>query len=132
MILSDSHTALIPLLLTVLLCTIWQMTVPTLYMMLGTYELPLVEQIKNAFALTLSHLPLVTGVHLITLLPLLIGAAAFLISGKIFVAVLFALCMFYLFFGLAFSQLCYAFLANKLCEENLNPMIGESTHIGMD
>ena len=126
-----SQFAFIPFLLTIVLCAIWLMTLPTLYTMLGTYRQNLSHQIKNAFALTLSHLPLVTGVHLITLLPVLLGALAFVIGGTIFIAMLFILCIYYLFFGFAFAQLLYAFLANKLCEENLNSQIGADTHIGM-
>lgn len=126
-----ARLALIPLLFTAVLCAIWRMTLPTLYMMLATYRLPLGEQVKNAFALTLSRLPLVAGVHLLALLPALLGVAAFAVGGKVFIAALFVLCVYYLFFGFAFSRLLYAFVANKLCEETLNAQIGADTHIGM-
>lgn len=129
---SSAHFMLVPLILTVVLCLIWMMTLPTLYMMLGTYRQSVWEQIKNAVALTLSHLPLVTGVHLLTLSPILLTALiALVFGGKLFIAVLFVLCIYYLFFGFAFAQLLYAFLANKLCEETLNAQLGENTHIGM-
>ena len=132
MIQDSSHFASIPLLLVIILCLIWLMILPTLYMMIGTYQQKLSAQIKNAFALTLSHLPLVTGVHLLTCLPLFVGILSFLIGGQIFNYALIILCLYYLMFGFSFEQLLYAFVANKLCEETLNVILGEDTHIGMD
>ena len=124
--------ASIPLLLTGLVFLIWILTLPTLYMMIGTYEDSFVSQLKNAFALTLSHLPMVAGLRLVCILPAIIMLMGLFIGNKLFSIVLFIGCVWYIFFGLGFPRLLYAWLANKLCEENLNARIdGADTHIGM-
>lgn len=124
--------ASIPLLLTGLIFIIWLLTLPTLYMMIGTYEDSFVSQLKNAFALTLSHLPMVFGLRILCILPGIIMLVSLLIGSKLLSILLFIACVYYLFFGLALSRLMYAFAANKLCEENLNTRIeGADTHIGM-
>lgn len=132
MIQNGSRFVSIPLLLVIILCLIWLMVLPTLYMMINTYQQKLGTQIKNAFALTVSHLPLVTGVHILTALPLLIGFLAFLIGGQIFNYTLIIIFLYYIMIGFSLSQLLYAFVANKLCEETLNALLGEDTHIGMN
>lgn len=124
--------ASLPLLLTALVFAIWLLNLPTLYMMIGTYEDSFVSQLKNALALTLSHLPMVAGLRLICILPALIMLLGLFIGTKLFSIVLFIGCVWYIFFGLGLPRLLYAWMANKLCEENLNTRIeGADTHIGM-
>ena len=124
--------ASIPLLLTGLVFAIWLLSLPTLYMMIGTYELRLIEQLKNSLALTLSKLPLVAGVRLLCILPGMIMLLCLFIGSKLLSILLFIGCVYYIFFGFGLSKLMYAFIANKLCEENLNTLIdGAGTRIGM-
>lgn len=126
------RTASIPLLLTGIVFLIWILTLPTLYMMIGTYENNLVTQLKNALALTLSHLPLVAGLRLLCVLPAILMLIGLLVGSRIFSIYLFIGCVWYIFFGFGLSRLIYAWTANKLCEENLNTLIeGADTHIGM-
>lgn len=126
------RTASIPLLLTGIVFLIWILMLPTLYMMIGTYENSLVTQLKNALALTLSHLPLVAGLRLLCVLPAILMLIGLLIGSRIFAIYLFIGCVWYIFFGFGLSRLIYAWTANKLCEENLNTLIeGADTHIGM-
>ena len=119
------------LLLTFVVCTIWLLTLPTLYTMIGTYQQSLFHQIKNALALTFSHLPLIIGMHLLLLLPVFVTLLGVMIGGKVLIVALFITTLFYLLCGFALSHLFYAFIANKLCETNLNRLIGADTHIGM-
>lgn len=124
--------ASVPLLLTALVFGLWVLTLPTLYMMIGTYEDSLVSQLKNAFALTLSHLPAVAGLRLACILPAFIMLLGLFVGSKLFSIVLFIGCVWYIFFGLSLPRLLYAWMANKLCEENLNTRIdGADTRIGM-
>ena len=124
--------ASVPLLLTGLVFAIWMLALPTLYMMIGTYELRLIEQIKNALALTLSKLPLVAGLRLLCMLPGMLMLLCLFIGSKLLSILLFIGCVYYIFFGFGLAKLLYAFMANKLCEENLNTMIdGAGTRIGM-
>jgi len=124
--------ASVPLLLTGLVFAIWLLTLPTLYMMIGTYENSLISNLKNALALTLSHLPMVSGLRILCILPAIIMFFSLMIGSKLFSILLFIGCVWYIFFGFGLSRLMYAWMANKLCEENLNTMIeGADTHIGM-
>lgn len=124
--------ASIPLLLTALVFVIWLLTLPTLYMMIGTYEDSFKSQLKNALALTLSHLPMVAGLRVLCILPAIIMFISLMVGSKLLSILLFIGCVWYIFFGFGLSRLIYAWTANKLCEENLNTMIeGADTHIGM-
>jgi len=124
--------ASVPLLLTGLVFVIWLLTLPTLYMMIGTYEDSFISNLKNALALTLSHLPMVSGLRILCILPAIIMFFSLMIGSKLFSILLFIGCVWYIFFGFGLSRLMYAWMANKLCEENLNTMIeGADTRIGM-
>lgn len=124
--------ASLPLLLTGLVFAIWLLTLPTLYMMIGTYEDSFISQLKNALALTLSHFPMVAGLRILCILPGVIMFFGLMIGSKLFSILLFFGCVWYIFFGFGLSRLLYAWMANKLCEENLNTLIeGADTHIGM-
>ena len=124
--------ASLPLLLTGLVFVIWLLTLPTLYMMIGTYEDRFISQLKNALALTLSHLPMVAGMRIVCILPAAVMLAGLMIGSRLFSILLFIGCVWYIFFGFALPRLLQAWMANKLCEENLNTLIeGADTRIGM-
>lgn len=129
---SGNTLLLAPLLLVTVLCLLWIMALPTLHIMIGTYDLSLGDQIKNTLALMLSHLPLSVGVELLANLPLFITALAFLIGGKLMTGIVFIACAYYLLFGFAVTRVLYAFLTNYLCETFLNPQIaGAEKDIGL-
>jgi len=124
--------ASIPLLLTGLIFVLWLLTLPTMYMMIGTYEDRFISQLRNALALTLSHLPMVAGLRILCILPAVIMLIGLFIGSRLFSILLFIGCVWYIFFGFALPRLLYASAVNKLCEENLNKLIeGADTRIGM-
>lgn len=108
---------------------LWCMMLPTMYVMLVSYELPLRAVLKNALFMTLAHLPSAIGIFLVSLLPGVIFVLILLYVSLQLGTILLAI--YLLAWGASLPWLLYSAFANRLCEEFINPKIGAPVRIGL-
>lgn len=121
--------SVIPAVLCGFILLLWILMVPTVYMMMVTYDLSFAALLKNGFIMTIAHLPTSVGIGLLRLVP---AAVFVLVAAGISLPVGMILFVAYgLLWGSALQWLLCSAYANRLCEEHINPQIGAPVRIGL-
>lgn len=111
----------------VMLCVVWLLMLPVLYPLMVGYELKLKYLLKNALLISIGRLPQVLGTRILLLIPMaVLVAGLYIMNGWMILGAL----VYYVLFGLAFSRLVYASLANGFFDKFINSHI-EGAPVGM-
>ena len=110
----------IPLILTATAGFVYSLMLVVLYPMMVGYELKFRDLIKNAFLMALAQLPKTVLARLITVIPVAVVCIGIFSGNGI---ALLVVCLYYAVFGLAFTRLVYASVANAIFDIYLNPRI---------
>ena len=111
----------IPQALILLVAIVWVLMLPLLYPLMASYELRFKHLLQNALLIALARLPHMIGVRLLTAIPVVILAVSTYFFFNIWV--IFAVLIYYIFFGFAFSRLIYASVANGFFDKFINSRI---------
>lgn len=111
----------IPQALILLVAIVWMLMLPLLYPLMASYELRFKHLLQNALLIALARLPHMIGVRLLTAIPVVILAVSTYFFFNIWV--IFAVLIYYIFFGFAFSRLIYASVANGFFDKFINSRI---------
>ncbi len=126
---NQTAVSMLPVTICVIVVALWLMASPTIYVMMVTYDLKFKALVKNALIMTIAHLPTAAGVGLLRLIPAVVVATIVLFFsapvGTIILAV------YGVLWGASLDWLLSSSLANRLCEEHINPQIGAPTRIGL-
>ena len=111
----------IPQALILLVAIVWVLMLPLLYPLMASSELRFKHLLQNALLIALARLPHMIGVRLLTAIPVVILAVSTYFFFNIWV--IFAVLIYYIFFGFAFSRLIYASVANGFFDKFINSRI---------
>lgn len=111
----------IPQALILLVAILWVLMLPLLYPLMASYELKFKHLLQNALLIALARLPHMVGVRLLTAIPVVILTVSTYFFFNIWV--IFAVMIYYIFFGFAFSRLIYASVANGFFDKFINSRI---------
>ncbi|MCQ2437695.1 MAG: YesL family protein [Clostridia bacterium] len=122
----------VPLVLVIMVFVIWKLAEMVIYTMMVTYELSLMNLIRNSILLTVARLPLAVGIKLATLAVPIIAIVVALIAPGIAIYIIMALSVLDMLLVPALNRPLVASYANAQCEKYLNPRIeGARTNIGL-
>ena len=111
----------IPQALILLVATLWVLMLPLLYPLMAGYELKFKYLLKNALLIAMARLPHMIGIRLLTAIPMVILFIGIYFFGNLWVV--FGVVVYYALFGLAFSRLIYASVANGFFDKYINTHI---------
>lgn len=118
---------MIPQVLVISIVIIWIIASPLIYPLMVGYEFRYKHLLKNALIMACASLPRMAFSRFVTFVPVaLLFMGVYVGNGILIMAV----SVYYLLFGLAFSRLVYASVANGVFDKYLNPHI-EGAQIGM-
>ena len=130
--LSNSMLYIVPTALVLLVTIVWTLSSMLAYPMLITYDLKIMDVIRNSILLSLAKLPFAVIIKLATLVLPALALGLILLIPSIQMQVLLVVAMLYLVFMVAFNKLITVSYANWLFETYLNPRIeGARTNIGL-
>ena len=116
-----------PQMFTVILCVFWWMMNMVIYPMMVTYDMKLMQLIRNSAIVVLARLPWAALVFVLSLLP---AALVFIFISNQYVPLIVGL--FYLVLGFALTGFGYASFANATFDRLINPNIaGAPVNMGM-
>lgn len=121
--------SILPMIICAFVLALWSMILPTVYVMMVTYELKLMDVLKNSVIMTLAHLPTAIGIALAKILPVLAGILIVLYVSAPAGSLL--LTGYFLTWGFSLPWLLGSSFANRLCEEFINPKLGAPVRIGL-
>ena len=118
---ADNWFMVVPQMFTLMAALTWSLAVTYAYPMLVTYRMSFGAIIKNSLLLAVGRLPLSVGVRVLHCVPVLLGAAALLLTGSYW-AIL-ALAAWYLLIGFSLSRFVTASYTNGQFDKFINPRI---------
>lgn len=121
--------SMLPAVICIIVVVLWYLASPSVYVMMVTYELSFKALIKNALIMTIAHLPTALGIGLLRLIPAAVVAVFVLFVSVPLGTIL--LVAYGVLWGASFDWLLCSSFANRLCEEHINPQLGEPTRIGL-
>ncbi len=123
------RAGIFPAVLCAVILLLWSVAHPVICVMMITYELKLTALIRNGMIMVVAHLATSVLIALLAMMPAAAGTLILLFvslkAGTILLVVYLGL------YAFSFAWLVYASYANRLCEELINPRIGERTGIGL-
>ena len=118
---ADNWFMVVPQMFTLMAALTWSLAVTYAYPMLVTYRMSFGAIIKNSLLLAVGRLPMSVGVRVLHCVPVLLGAAALLLTGSYW-AIL-ALAAWYLLIGFSLSRFVTASYTNAQFDKFINPRI---------
>ena len=118
---ADNWFMVVPQMFTLMAALTWSLAVTYAYPMLVTYRMSFGAIIKNSLLLAVGRLPMSVGVRVLHCVPVLLGAAALLLTGSYW-AIL-ALAAWYLLIGFSLSRFVTASYTNGQFDKFINPRI---------
>ena len=125
---AQSIAFVVPQMLTLMLCLFWWMINMVIYPMMVTYDMKLIQLIRNSAIIVLARLPWALLIFVISLLPAIAAIFSFFFLSNLIVLLVVAL--LYLLVGFALTGLGYASFANATFDKLINPRI-EGAPVGM-
>ena len=110
---------------------LWLLMLEPMRVMMVTYELKTRDLLKNALFLSLAQAGRSLAVRLLTALVPIAAAILTVADTSLIVYTLFAVLVYYSLFGIVLTQLSFASYANMLCDEYINPRLGEPVRRGL-
>lgn len=118
----DSLFYMIPQIFAISVGFLWLLALPYTYPMIVTYEMKIVQIIKNSVLLSIARLPHTVGVRLVMLVPTVIVVLVSLYTPYALFALMF-LGGYYLLLGNALARFVYASYTNAVFDKYINSRI---------
>ena len=114
---------MVPRILVVLVGMIWAISITYMHPLTVTYDLKLMNVMRNGFLLGIARLPFSVGIRLLHCIPFLIAAAAVWFFGLELMMGMVLLAGYYMIIGFGLSRFVTASYTNAVFDRFINPRI---------